>query len=167
MRVSAETDESESTAHAFMREVGVDEYAPLMSDYLKSGRQREQWYINWIKWDGTKLQASARIEGYSRSKTDNDRFHLSIFAAREMEAQLGIIGMHLKLGLAHKTTEVWLLRCIEECTYPITDPVDIQFEIKLNLRKPKSKKILGRGESCISDVHGGLIRLNTLFSLIL
>jgi hypothetical protein len=161
MRESTEIADPQSASNAVAGELELKEYEPLMSDYLRFGRRQEQWHINWIKWDGVVLQASARLEGWVGSGTDGNQFHLSIFAAREMEAQFGIVGMHLKLGLHQKTTEVWLLKCVEECESSITDSTDVRFEMRFNLRKLKDGKVFGKSESNISDARGGLIRLST------
>jgi hypothetical protein len=139
-----------------------EQYEPLMSEYLRSARRLEQWHINWIEWDGHTLSASARLAGHSVSQADGYRFHLSIFSAREMDAQLAIIGLHLKLGLERKTAEVWLLRCTEECEAPITCPDDIRFAMQFSLRRSSSGKILSHRTGRISDARGGQIKLSAL-----
>lgn len=142
------------------RRLLAQEYEPLMSDYLRFEKKREDWQINWIEWDGETLRASARLAGWSGSNTDGGRFHLSIYSAREMDAQLSIIGLHKKLGLRKKTAEVWLLRGVEECRAPITDPDDIRFERTSTLKKTSKGKILTQGHCRISDSRGGEIILN-------
>lgn len=141
------------------REVMPDEYWPLASDYLRNGRRNEEWSINRIDWDGEILRASCRLEGYAVSKTDQNRFHLSIFAAREMEAQLAIIAIHLKLGLKRKTTEVWVLECAEKCIRAITTPTDVRFEIQLETERTSSGKSIATCQSRIWDAPGGEITL--------
>jgi hypothetical protein len=139
-----------------------DRYEPLMSSYLRDGRRGEVWHINWIEWDGQALRASARLDGSAGSGTDGGRFHLSIFSAREMEAQLGIIGLHLKLGLSRKTAEVWHLKGTEKCLKAITDSHDVGFEIHYRLRRSSSGKLLNQQCSRISDAQGGDIRVKAL-----
>lgn len=141
------------------REVEPSEYWPIASEYLRHDRRNEAWQINRIVWDGDLLTASARLEGHSPSKTDGNRFHLSIFAAREMEAQLAIIGFHLKLGLRRKTTEVWVLECHEVCSRAITRADDVRFEIRISTRLTSSGKILADCQSRVWDEAGGEIRL--------
>lgn len=138
-----------------------DEYLPLSSEYLRSGRRKEVWSINWVKWDGEVLHASARLDGWQGSEADGNRFHVSIFAAREIDAQLSIIGMHLKLGLKRKTAEVWLLKSAEECLAPITVPDDVRFEMRFSFRKTSSGKLITERVSEISDAHGGMIKLTS------
>lgn len=142
--------------------VSPAQYEPLMSEYLLRGKRLEQWHLNWIDWDGVVLSASARLQNFSVSPTDGSRFHLSIYSAREMEAQLAIVGLHLRLGLERKTAEVWLIKCTEECVAPITNPDDVRFEMQFQLRRSKSGKILSRRTSLISDAGGGCIRLDVL-----
>ena len=139
-----------------------EEYEPISSSYLQFDRRHESWQIRHIEWDGQILRASARLEGAKGSPTDGHRFHLSVYAAREMDAQLAIIGLHLKLGLKRKTAEVWLLRCEEICKAAITDPDDVRFEMRFDLRLSSSGKILCERQSVITDAGQGLIRLNTL-----
>jgi hypothetical protein len=142
--------------------VSADRYQPLMSTYLSTGRRQEVWHINWIEWDGEILRASARLEGWVTSKTDNNKFHLSIYAAREIDAQLSIIGIHLKLGLSEKSAEVWLLKCVENCSAAITTPEDVRFEMNFRFRRSQSGKLLSERLSRIYDQAGGEIRLNVL-----
>lgn len=145
-----------------MNRVPSARYQPLMSTYLSNGRRQEVWYINWIEWDGDVLRASARLEGWASSATDNNRFHLSIYAAREIDAQLSIIGMHLRLGLPKKTAEVWLLKCVENCEAAITTPEDVRFEMSFRFRRSQSGKLLSERLGRIYDQAGGEIRLNAL-----
>ena len=142
--------------------VSAERYQPLMSTYLSRGRRQEVWCINWIEWDGEVLRASARLEGWVTSKTDNNRFHLSIYAAREIDAQLSIIGMHLKLGLPEKSAEVWLLKCVEDCSAAITTPEDVRFEMSFRFRRSQSGKLLSERSGRIYDQVGGEIRLSVL-----
>lgn len=142
-----------------VREVLPDEYLPISSEYLRSGRRNEVWTINWVRWDGQVLRASARLDGWQGSQTDANRFHVSIFAAREMDAQLAIIGMHLKLGLSRKTAEVWLLKSSEECLAAITVPEDVRFEMQFAFRKTSSGKLLTERHSTITDERGGKMKL--------
>lgn len=144
------------------KRVQPERYEPLMSPYLRDGRRNEVWHINWIEWDGHALRASARLDGGAGSGTDGGRFHLSIFSAREMDAQLSIIGLHLKLGLSSKTAEVWLLECTEQCLVAITDPQDVRFEMHYRLRRSASGKLLTQRSSRISDAQGGDIRVKAL-----
>lgn len=144
-----------------VREVLPDEYLPMSSEYLRSGRRNEVWSINWVRWDGEVLLASARLDGWQGSETDASRFHVSIFAVREMDAQLAIIGMHLRLGLARKTTEVWLLKCAEECLAALTVPDDVRFEMRFSFRKTSSGKLIYERMSEITDARGGMIKLTS------
>ncbi len=146
---------------AAMREVLPGEYWPMASEYLRNGRRDEVWHINRIECDGQMLRASARLEGYAPSKTDNNKAHLSIFSAREMDAQFAVIGIHLALGLKQKTAEVWLLRGEEECARAITDLDDVRFEMRFSTRKTSSGKTLIDRVCEIADTSGGLIRLKT------
>ncbi len=143
------------------REVTPDEYWPLTSTYLRDERKKESWHINRIEWDGEVLRASARLEGCIPSVTDGSRSHLSIFSAREMDAQFAIIGIHLKMRLARKTSEVWLLRCEEECMRAITNLEDVRFEMRISTRVTSSGKIFIERECVITDDLGGEIRLRT------
>lgn len=143
------------------REVAPAEYLPMSSEYLRSGRREEVWRINWVRWDGEMLRSSARLGGWQGSETDGNRFHVSIFAAREMDAQLAIIGMHLKLGLPRKTAEVWLLKCTEECLSAITEPEDVRFEMRFSFRKTSSGKVISDRCSEITDVRGGKIKIES------
>lgn len=154
-------DEYQESDHGVQRVLPA-RYEPLMSAYLKDRRQIEHWHLNWVEWDGRQLRASARLEGWRASSTDGHRFHLSIFSAREMDAQLAIIGMHLKLGLSRKTAEVWLLKCTEDCRAAITDPDDVRFEMRFELRRSGSGKILSQRECVISDKSGGQILISGL-----
>lgn len=138
------------------------EYDPIASEYLRTGRRTESWHINWVEWDGDRLQASASLLGGVASRTDDDRFHLSIFSVREMESQLGIIGAHLKLNLAEKKAEVWLLRCIEECLASIDEPNDVFFDLNFKLRKTSKGKVLIERSSQIRGAKSGLISLNVM-----
>lgn len=138
------------------------EYEPISSSYLSADRRLEKWHINHIEWDGQVLRASARLEGARGSATDGQRFHLSVFSAREIDAQFAIIGLHLKLGLKRKTAEVWLLRGEEICSAAITDPDDVRFEMSFQLRLSSSGKILCERKCLITDAHQGLIQLNVL-----
>lgn len=133
------------------------DYEPLMSDYLISGRREERWVINWMRWDGDTLRASCRLDGAYVSKTDGNRSHLSVYAAREMDAQLGIILMHLKMGSSQKTSEVWLLKGGESCKAPIKDLTDVRFEKTMSLRSTSSGKLLTTSHASITDRTGGLI----------
>lgn len=153
------TFETPAQAQTSEQRVTPERYEPLMSDYLRHVRRREVWHINWIEWDGATLRASARLEGWEGSGTDGNRFHLSIYAAREMDAQLSIIGLHLKLGLSRKTAEVWLLKCTEEALAAITDPEDVRFEMDYRLRCTSSGKVLSERRARISDSRGGDIRI--------
>jgi hypothetical protein len=144
------------------RTVLPSEYEPISSSYLSADRRHESWHIQHIEWDGEVLRASARIEGAKGSATDGRRYHLSVYSAREMDAQFAIIGMHLKLGLTRKTSEVWLLRCEEICTAAITDPDDVRFEMSFQLRLSSRGKILCERKCRITDAHQGLIQLNVL-----
>lgn len=141
--------------------VPANQYEPLMSSYLTHARRQEQWHINWIRSDGAGLKASAKLTGWQTSKTDGDRFHLSIFAAREMDAQLAIINLHLQLGLASKCAEVWLLKSTEECVAPITHPDDVRFDMRSTLRRSSSGKIFTERVCEISDERGGLFKLSS------
>lgn len=140
----------------------VSRYEPLMSSYLQTAKRLEQWHINWIRWDGSSLKASARLTGWQTSKTDDNRFHLSIFSAREMDAQLGIISLHLELGLTSKSAEVWLLKSTEKCISPITNPDDVRFEMKSSLRCSGSGKVFSSRACQISDDRGGLFSLTSV-----
>jgi hypothetical protein len=140
----------------------VSLYEPLMSSYLQTAKRLEHWHINWIRWDGLGLKASARLTGWQTSKTDDNRFHLSIFSAREMDAQLAIINLHLKLGLTSKSAEVWLLKSTEKCVSPITNPDDVRFEMKSSLRRSSSGKVFSDRVCEISDDRGGLFSLTSL-----
>lgn len=156
--------EEPATTHSNsgMNRVSADRYQPLMSTYLSTGRSLEVWHINWIEWDGETLRASARLEGWMTSKTDNHKFHLSIYAAREIDAQLSIIGIHLKLGLPEKSAEVWLLKCVENCNAAITTPEDVRFEMSFRFHRSQSGKLLSERLGRIYDLAGGEIRLNVL-----
>lgn len=156
------TESTKKLQHTDMNRVSPARYLPLMSTYLSSGRKQEVWHINWIEWDGNVLRASARLEGWATSVTDNNRFHLSIYAAREIDAQLAIIGMHLKLGLPTKTAEVWLLKCVENCATAISTPDDVRFEMSFRFLRSKSGKLLSERLGRIYDQAGGEIRLNSL-----
>jgi hypothetical protein len=145
-----------------MSRVSPARYQPLMSSYLSSGRKQEVWHINWIEWDGEVLRASARLDGWSKSETDDNKFHLSIYAAREIDAQLSIIGIHLKLGLTKKSAEVWMLKCEENCESAITMPDDVRFEMSFRFRRSKSGKLLSERLGRIYDQAGGEIRLTAL-----
>jgi hypothetical protein len=155
-------DEDSVTPFMPQSRILAEQYEPMMSDYLRCEKKREEWKINWIEWDAPTIRASARLEGWSGSKTDQGRFHLSIYSAREMDAQLSIISLHLRLGLSRKTAEVWLLKCTEECRAPITDPDDIRFERLSKLRKTSKGKVLTEGHCRISDRRGGEIVLNLM-----
>ena len=96
------------------------------------------------------------------SQTDNNKFHLSIFSAREIDAQLAIIGIHLKLGLPDKSAEVWLLKCVENCSSAITTPDDVRFEMSFRFRRSQSGKLLSERAGRIFDLSGGQIQLSTL-----
>lgn len=156
--------EAGATQHGIQQRARVApaQYEPLMSEYLRCGKRLEQWHLNWIDWDGEVLSASARLQDFAVSPTDSSRFHLSIYSAREMEGQLAIVGLHLRLGLERKTAEVWLIKCTEECVAPITNPDDVRFEMQFQLRRSKSGKIVSRRMSLISDAGGGCIRLDAL-----
>ncbi|MFM7024490.1 MAG: hypothetical protein ACKOWC_00290 [Limnohabitans sp.] len=132
-----------------------------MSTYLLSTKSLERWYVNWIEWDGDVLRASARLEGWTPSATDGQRFHLSIFSAREMDAQLAIIGLHLKLGLQRKTAEVWLLKSTEECLAPITNPDDVRFEMRFRMHRSGRRRIVTERLGDIRDDRGGHFHLDT------
>ena len=152
------TAHSDSDKHR----VPAQRYAPLMSAYLSTGRKQEVWFINWVEWDGDLLRASARLEGWSSSQTDNNKFHLSIFSAREMDAQLAIIGIHLKLGLPDKSAEVWHLKCEENSRAAITTPDDVRFEMSFRFRRSQSGKLLSERTGRIFDLAGGEIQLSGL-----
>ena len=141
-------------------QVAPARYEPLMSEYLAKHKANERWTINTIDWDGTTLKAAVSLTGWTTSETDNNLFHVSIFSIREIEAQLRIIGLHLKLGLERKTAEVWLLKCIEECRKAIRDPNNVIVTINFNIRPSKSGKLLSEARSIITDLHGGLIDLS-------
>lgn len=156
--------EESNTSHSDIgkHRVSALRYEPLMSSYLSTGRKQEVWLINWIEWDGELLRASARLEGWSSSKTDNNRFHLSIFSAREIDAQLAIIGIHLKLGLPEKSAEVWHLRCEENSRAAITTAEDVRFEMCFRFRRSQSGKLLSERAGRIFDLAGGEIQLSAL-----
>lgn len=139
-----------------------EQYVPLMSEYLLNSKKSETWHINWVEWDGKVLTASARLDGWTASATDGNSFHLSVYSARELEAQLGIIGLHLRLGLYKKCAEVWLLKCTEECFAAITNPEDVRFEMEFLLRRSQSGKIISERKSRIFDSAGGRIGLSIL-----
>lgn len=142
--------------------IAVDRYEPLMSTYLSTERRQEIWFINWVEWDGKVLRASARLEGCSYSQTDNNKFHLSVFSAREIDAQLAIIGIHLKLGLPDKSAEVWHLKCVEDSRAAITTPEDVRFEMSFRFRRSKSGKLLSERSGRVFDLAGGEIQLSGL-----
>lgn len=144
------------------RRIMPEEYMPMTSEYLRIGRRPEIWHINWVEWNGHKLLASTRLEGGVPSKTDNNRFHVSILAAREMEAQLAIIAIHLKLGLSEKKTEVWNLETNEVCKSAITDPNDVRFAIDVITKTTSKGKTLALINSTISDQFGGLFILDVV-----
>lgn len=156
------TDNLDNGIGLTSRRVPVQEYMPMMSEYLLSGRRQEVWHINWIEWDGLVLRASARLDGWQSSGTDAGRFHLSIFSARELDAQLGMIGIHLRLGLSEKSAEVWLLECTEKCEAAITDAADVRFEMQFHFRRSKNGKVLARRDSRISGTQGGMIHISAL-----
>jgi hypothetical protein len=135
-------------------------YEPLMSDYLSKHKADERWTIKRIDWDGTTLKAHVCLTGWTSSETDSNRFHVSIFSLREIDAQLGIIGLHLKLGLERKTAEVWLLKCIEECRKAIRDPDNVMVSMTFDIRPTTSGKLLSERRSTITDPYGGLIDLS-------
>jgi hypothetical protein len=141
-------------------QVAPARYEPLMSDYLAKYKANERWTINTIDWDGTTLKAAVSLTGWATSETDNNLFHVSIFSIREIDAQLGIIGLHLKLGLERKTAEVWLLKCVEECRQAIRDPNNVMVSMTFDIRSTKSGKLLSERRSTITDSHGGLIDLS-------
>lgn len=143
------------------REVMPDEYGPMASQYLREQYQREVWHINSLHWDGKVLHGSARLEGHSTSPTDHDRFHLSIFAARMMDAQFWICGLHLAMGLPVKTSEVWQLSCVERCVAAITDPDDVRFEISITPRRPVAGRLLASIETRVLDRFGGLFTFSS------
>ena len=143
------------------REVMPAEYEPMASQYLTKNYQRESWHINSLRWDGKRLHGSARIEGYSPSATDRDRFHLSIFAARIMDAQFSIMGLHLAMGLPVKTSEVWQLSRVERCVAAITDPDDVRFEILIAPRRPVAGRLLATIETRVLDRFGGLFTFSS------
>ncbi len=143
------------------REISPEEYLPLTSDYLRHGRRNEAWHIKRVEWDGEILNATARLEGCLPSTTDGNRAHLSIYSAREIDAQLAIIGIHLKLGLRRKTSEVWLLECEEKCMRIITDLDDVRFSMCFSTRVTSNGKILVERRGDITDAGGGHIRLMT------
>jgi hypothetical protein len=142
--------------------VAPSRYEPLMSSYLSTARRLERWHFNWIKFDGFALTASARLDGWQASATDGNRFHLSIFSAREVDAQLAIISLHLKLGLTKKSAEVWLLKCTQECVVPITNAEDVRFEMSSTLRRSSNGKILTERVCTVSDDRGGLFKFAVL-----
>lgn len=135
-------------------------YEPLMSSYLAHHKANERWVINTIDWDGTTLNAHVSLIGWRNSETDENRFHVSIFSIREIDAQLGIIGLHLKLGLEQKTAEVWLLKCVEECRKAIRDPNNVMVSMTFDIRSTKSGKLLSERRSTITDPNGGHIDLS-------
>ncbi len=145
-----------------VRRILPNEYEPLCSEYLRNVRRQEFWSINWIDWDGDTLTASALLDSGVPSSTDNNRIHVSIFAAREMEAQLAIIGIHLKLGLKRKTSEVWFLEGHQVCKTMITDPRDVHFQISISVRPTSSRKTLISVASQITDRFGGHFAINTV-----
>lgn len=148
-------------AASVRRKIPPEEYWPLTSDYLRHGRRNEAWHITQVEWDGQMLHASARLEGCLPSATDGSRAHLSIYSAREIDAQLAIIGIHLKLGLCRKTSEIWLLECEEKCLHVVTDLDDVRFAMCFRTRVTSSGKILVERESDIIDARGGHIRLRS------
>lgn len=142
------------------RVISPAEYEPMMSDYLRSGCHQEAWSVNWIEWENGLLRASCRLNGVRPSHTDHGRYHVAVYPAREMDAQLGIIQIHLMLGLPQKTSEVWLLKCTEECLSPVTDPLDVRFEQSMTLRRTRSGKVLSEHFSSVTDAKGGLMKFH-------
>lgn len=143
------------------RRVPAAEFGKISSEYLSSDRRNESWKINRIDWDGSTLYGEASLNGYTQSKTDNGRFHLSIYAAREMEAQFAIIGIHLAANLTEKTTEIWQLTCREKCLSAITNPNNIHFETKISIKNPRCGKLLTKVLTRITDNNGGLFEIDT------
>lgn len=136
------------------RIVNESEYEPLMSEYIRDQKHLERWSINWIEWDGECLKASAKLNTPSISSGE-DAYHLSYLSADEIQSQLGIIAMHLRLGLTEKGAEVWLLSNSNSYRGAIKNIDDVRIDISLDFKKTKSNKIIFTGKSHIWDVSGG------------
>ena len=78
-----------------------------------------------------------------------------------MDAQFGIIAMHLAAGLREKRTEVWQIKCVEICRKAITDSENVRFEIRIAARAPKMGQVFVSVRSSITDQFGGLFELTS------
>jgi len=91
--------------------------------------------------------------------SETQGFHLSGFTAMEIVSQLMIIYFHIKEGLEHKQSEVWLIENKMRCKQNIEDLDSIQVSMDMVAMRKRGDKSYCFANFSITDDKGGLFEI--------
>jgi len=138
------------------RNLGPKEIAALSSAYIDTGVKKDAWELFEVRIRDRLVEARARMTSFFISPTDAGGFHLTIFSAQEMLAQLANIFLQVAAGHETKRAETWMRECSIVSRSVIRDPENIRVELNITGLKRVGDTLAGIGQGRVFDDQGGL-----------
>ena len=131
----------------------------LSSYYLNEGRKQETWQIDQVMIDDMTLEAQISMISRYLSSTDNNEFHLTIFAALEFLSQLMIVYAHIWAERKEKVGEGWMVESSMKSTRVIRDPDNILVSMTVDKIRERGANLYCIASYKITDPQGGLMEV--------
>lgn len=128
----------------------------LSSKYIDEGVKNDCWAIRDIEISGAVLKAHVGMTSFFVSTTDSGGFHLTIFSAQEMLAQVANIYLHVFSGYTVKSKETWMRECSITCRSSVRDFENIMVELEITAIREVADTVIAQASARVYDEEGGL-----------